>query len=232
MTQTAIYLRISEDRSGDQLGVTRQRQDCMQLCKDKGWAPVEYLDNDTSATSAKPRPQYERMLADIRGGQIGAVVVWDLDRLHRRPIELEAFMALADDKHLALATVSGDVDLSTAQGRLVARLKGSVAAHEGEHRRARQLRATRQLAERGVPNWDKAFGYDANRQPDPVTAPLVRQAYAAILAGSSLRDACAIFNDAEALTVNGHRWQPTTMSKFLRKARNAGCAPTGTFTGL
>jgi hypothetical protein len=27
--------------------------------------------------------------------------------------------------------VSGDVDLSTAQGRLVARLKGSVAAHEG-----------------------------------------------------------------------------------------------------
>lgn len=231
MTQTAIYLRISEDRSGDQLGVTRQRQDCMQLCKDKGWAPVEYLDNDTSATSAKPRPQYERMLADIRGGQIGAVVVWDLDRLHRRPIELEAFMALADDKHLALATVSGDVDLSTAQGRLVARLKGSVAAHEGEHRRARQLRATRQLAERGVPNWDKAFGYDANRQPDPVTAPLVRQAYAAILAGSSLRDACAIFNDAEALTVNGHRWQPTTMSKFLRKARNAGLRTYGHLYG-
>ena len=33
-------------------------------------------------------------------------------------------MALADEKHLALATVSGDVDLCTAQGRLVARLKG------------------------------------------------------------------------------------------------------------
>jgi DNA invertase Pin-like site-specific DNA recombinase len=87
------------------------------------------------------------------------VVVWDLDRLHRRPIELEAFMALADEKHLALPTVSDDVDLSTAQGRLVARLKGSVAAHEGEHRRAPQFRATRQLAERGVPNWHKAFGY-------------------------------------------------------------------------
>ena len=58
------------------------------------------------------------MLADIREGRIGAVVAWDLDRLHRRPIELEAFMALADEKQLALATVSGDVDLSTRAGPL------------------------------------------------------------------------------------------------------------------
>jgi DNA invertase Pin-like site-specific DNA recombinase len=219
----AVYLRISEDRSGEQLGVTRQREDCLALCQSKGWQPVEYLDNDTSATNGKPRRAYERMLADAREGRVGAVVVWDLDRLHRRPIELEAFMALADDKHLALATVSGDVDLSTAQGRLVARLKGSVAAHEGEHRKARQLRATRQLAERGVPNWTRAFGYLGDtRQPDPATAPLVKQAYAAVLAGASLGDVCRLFNDAGAMTVNGKPWTPTVVSKFLRKPRNAG----------
>jgi hypothetical protein len=149
--------------------------------------------------------------------------VWDLDRLHRRPIELESFMALADEKHLALATVSGDVDLSTAQGRLVARLKGSVAAHEGEHRKARQLRATRQLAERGVPNWTRAFGYLGDtRQPDPVTAPLVKRAYAAVLAGASLGDVCRLFNEAGAMTVNGKPWTPTVVSKFIRKPRNAG----------
>ncbi len=219
----AVYLRISEDRSGEQLGVTRQREDCLALCQSKGWTPVEYLDNDTSATNGKPRRAYERMLADAREGRVGAVVVWDLDRLHRRPIELEAFMSLADEKHLALGTVSGDVDLSTAQGRLVARLKGSVAAHEGEHRKARQLRATRQLAERGVPNWTRAFGYLGDtRQPDPVTAPLVKQAYAAVLAGASLGDVCRLFNEAGAITVNGKPWTPTVVSKFLRKPRNAG----------
>lgn len=218
----AIYLRISEDRSGEQLGVTRQRQDCLDLCQSKGWTPIEFLDNDTSATSGKPRRAYERMLADVRDGRLGAVVAWDLDRLHRRPIELERFMALADAHHLALATVSGDVDLSTAQGRLVARLKGSVAAHEGEHRKARQLRATRQLAERGVPNWTRAFGYDADRQPDPRTATLVREAYAAVLAGASLGDVCRLFNEAGAMTVNGKTWTPTVVSKFLRKPRNAG----------
>lgn len=217
-----MYLRISEDRSGEQLGVRRQREDCAKLCAEKGWQPVEYLDNDTSATLGKRRPAYERMLADIQDGRLGAVVAWDLDRLHRRPVELERFMEIADAHHLALATVSGDVDLSTAQGRLMARLKGSVAAHEGEHRKARQLRATRQLAERGVPNWHKAFGYDADRQPDPVTAPLVKQAYAAVLAGASLADVCRVFNDAGALTINGNQWTPDVVSVFLRKARNAG----------
>src|SRR6476469_7605504 len=110
----AVYLRISSDPSGQALGVSRQREDCVALCAAKGWEPVEYVDNDVSASSGRKRAAYERMLADIRDGRIGAVVAWDLDRLHRRPIELEAFMALADEKRLALATVSGDIDLSTA----------------------------------------------------------------------------------------------------------------------
>lgn len=219
-----MYLRISSDPSGEQLGVTRQREDCVKLFQPKGWTPVEYIDNDVSATKGKARPAYERMLADIRDGTIGAVVAWDLDRLHRRPIELESFMDLADQHHLALATVSGDVDLSTAQGRLVARLKGAVARHEVEHKVARQKRAARQKAEQGRPQWKRAFGYtdDGSRQPDPVTAPLVKEAYRVILAGASLGDICRIFNDAGAYGLNGKPWTPSTVSLFLRAPRNAG----------
>ncbi|MCH9729878.1 MAG: recombinase family protein [Actinomycetia bacterium] len=220
--KAAVYLRISSDPSGQQLGVTRQREDCLKLCADKGWRPVEYLDNDTSATTGK-RKHYERMLADIREGSINAVVCWDLDRLHRRPIELEAFMALADEKHVALASVSGDIDLGTAQGRLVARLKGSVAAHETEHKVARQRRAARQKAEQGRPQWTRAFGYLGDtRQPDPAIAPLVQQAYAAIIAGASLGDVCRMWNDAGAFTIHGNRWTQPQVSNYLRKPRNCG----------
>src|SRR6185295_19130271 len=98
--KAAVYLRMSSDPSGEQLGVARQREDCVRLCDAKGWEVAEYVDNDTSATHGKPRPAYEKMLAAIRDGQLGAVVAWDLDRLHRRPIELEAFMTLADEKRL------------------------------------------------------------------------------------------------------------------------------------
>jgi DNA invertase Pin-like site-specific DNA recombinase len=42
-----------------------------------------YVDNDNSAYSGKPRPQYRQMLDDIKSGLIRAVVVWHLDRVHR-----------------------------------------------------------------------------------------------------------------------------------------------------
>jgi DNA invertase Pin-like site-specific DNA recombinase len=55
-----------------------------------------------------------------------------LDCLHRQLRELEEFIVLCDKHHVSLATVTGDVDLSTGQGRLLARSWGAYAAHESE----------------------------------------------------------------------------------------------------
>src|SRR4051794_24669508 len=102
--KAAVYTRISQDRTGEALGVERQLEDGLKLCEARGWEPVEYRENDTSASKLGKRPIYRQMLEDIRTGAIGAVVAWDLDRLHRQPIELEEFMLLADTHKLALAT--------------------------------------------------------------------------------------------------------------------------------
>lgn len=230
--QAAIYLRISSDPTGQHLGVDRQREDCLRLAAAKGWTPVEYLDNDVSATNGKKRPAYARMLADIAEDRIDAIVAWDLDRLYRQPRELEDLIDLADGKRLALATATGDCDLSTDNGRLYARIKGAVGKAETERKAARQRRAARQKAEHGKPQWREAFGYLAYngtkeddkgvRELNPVTAPLVARAYAMILNGCSLGDICRLFNDAGASGLNGKPWTATTVSLFLRKARNAG----------
>lgn len=74
----AVYLRISSDPTGNALGVARQREDCQKLWASRGWLPIEYCDNDTSASSGKRRPAYQRMLTDIADVRVGAVVAWDL----------------------------------------------------------------------------------------------------------------------------------------------------------
>jgi site-specific DNA recombinase len=62
----AIYARISSDQVGEGLGVQRQTEDCRKLAADLGWqVGEEYVDNDFSAYSGKPRPAYLRMLADL-----------------------------------------------------------------------------------------------------------------------------------------------------------------------
>jgi site-specific DNA recombinase len=68
----AIYARISADVEGKSLGVQRQLEDCRKLAADRGW-PIgaEYVDNDVSAFSGKPRREYERMLTDLCSRVLG-----------------------------------------------------------------------------------------------------------------------------------------------------------------
>ncbi|HEY1127306.1 MAG TPA: recombinase family protein, partial [Actinomycetota bacterium] len=62
MDKAAVYLRISQDREAEGLGVDRQRDDCAKLLADRGWEGVEFVDNDVSATSRKKRPAWTAML--------------------------------------------------------------------------------------------------------------------------------------------------------------------------
>ena len=89
MTRAAIYLRISQDRTGEQAGIDRQRADCEKLATARGWTITGiYADNDVSAFSRKPRPEFERLVADIGAKEIDAVVCWATDRLYRRTTDL------------------------------------------------------------------------------------------------------------------------------------------------
>ena len=62
--RVAVYLRQLKDRDGNQLAVSRQRDECVKLCKAKGRTTTVYVDND-SATNGKVE-RTERELARLR----------------------------------------------------------------------------------------------------------------------------------------------------------------------
>ena len=176
--KTAIYLRQSLDRDENKLAIDRQREACLDLCRRKGWTDtVEYVDNDTSASAGR-RHDYDQMLTDIEAGAVGAVLCYRLDRLHRQPRELEHFIDLANRHRVALATVTGDTDQSTEEGRLVARIMGAVDRAEVEKKSARQKLAHRQRAKAGKPWMQRTFGYDTDtivpRRPRRSARPATR----------------------------------------------------------
>jgi site-specific DNA recombinase len=81
---------------------------------------------------------------------VDVVVAWDPDRLHRSPAELETFIVAVERVGVDVVTVqAGEWDLSTANGRLTARLLGSIARHESEHKSERVRRALQQRARSG-----------------------------------------------------------------------------------
>jgi len=224
----AVYARISSDTEGTAAGVTRQLEDCRKLAASLGW-PVggEYVDNDISAFSGKRRPSYERMLADLADGIVDAVLVYHLDRLTRKPIELEQFLAAVDQARVAdqVRFVQGDARLGSGDGLLMARVMGAVAANESASKSRRVRRKLEQVAAEGRPHGGniRPFGY-ANDRITVVAeeADVIRSLVARFLAGESARSLATWLDESGVPTVSGKPWNTTTLKAILASARIAG----------
>ncbi|MGZ6827716.1 MAG: recombinase family protein, partial [Mycobacteriales bacterium] len=126
--RAAIYARQSLDRTGEGAAVDRQVADCQAIADRRDWVVVETItDNDMSASTGKPRPGYQRLLSLMRSRSVDAVIVWHVDRLTRRLVDLEEVITICETTGVRLATVTGDLDLGTDTGRMLARILASVA---------------------------------------------------------------------------------------------------------
>jgi DNA invertase Pin-like site-specific DNA recombinase len=225
--RTAIYTRISMDKTGEKAGVTRQLEDCVALAASLKWGVVaHYDDNDISAYSGRRRPGFEDLLDGMKTGAVNAVICWDVTRLYRSMKDLERFIEIAEPAGISIKTVkAGELDLSTSAGRMVARILGSVARQESEHHGERRSRACMQKAGLGV--WETAnrpFGYggrvkcrDAEcgcggyhqigvpGQPLEPEAQAIRDAVADVLDGTSIRAIARRWNEAGLTTTAAGR---------------------------
>ena len=224
----AIYARISSDQDGTTLGVQRQLEDCRKLAADLGW-PVadEYVDNDVSAYSGKRRPQYERMLADLADGTRDAVLIYHVDRLTRRPIELEQFLDVltaAKVRHVRFVA-GGDLDIGNGDGLMVLRMLLAVAANESATKSRRVQRKMLQNAEAGLPHggYQRPFGYDTDKITVlPDEAHTIRTVAERYLAGESLRSLATWLDEQGVSTVSGKPWRTPTLRALLASGRIAG----------
>jgi site-specific DNA recombinase len=229
---TAIYLRVSSDRTGEELGVTRQREDARKLCQLRGWNVVEeFTDNDISAAGRRQRPGFEAMLKAVQEGRVRCVVAWDMSRITRNARDRIRLLEAGKKHGVTVAFVRGnDLDLGTPAGRLTADILGSVAQHEIEQKSDRQRRAVVQAVEQG--RWiggRRPFGYE----PDGVTVRLdeadaVIAGFDAVLAGVPLGRIAADWNARGLLTPQAKRdgtpstWAAQSIRPVFLNPRYAG----------
>lgn len=229
--RAAVYTRQSQDRKNTGLAVARQQEACEKLCADRGWSIVRHLsDNDVSASGRKVRPNYKVLLRLIDDRAVDVVVVWHVDRLVRRLADLEDVIERCEKAGVRLATVSGDVDLSTDAGRLVARILASVARGEVERKSARQRSAQAQAAKQGRRvGGRRPFGFEKDGVTIvPVEAAAIRSGYESVLCGVSLAGIARDWN-ARGLTPGQLRrdgrpstWRHDNVRAVLLNPRNAG----------
>ncbi|WP_162301578.1 recombinase family protein [Nesterenkonia muleiensis] len=228
VVQAAIYLRISQDRTGLRAGVQRQEADCLALAARLGVedAPV-FVDNDISAFDGRDRPGYQALINAVRRG-VTHIVVWHVDRLYRRPRELEDLLDLVEQYPVRIEAVrGGGFDLNTTEGRLMARQLVAIAAYESGHKSDRVKRANRRLAQQGRWHGPARYGYGPGGVLIPEQAAVIRQMADRFLAGESLRSIAMWLNHSKIPplgTKNGTSglWYPYTVRSVLASARISG----------
>ncbi len=217
---TALYLRISQDRMGLEIGVTRQRHDGRELAarRDLG-EPVEYSDNDLSALKGRHRPGYAALVDAIRAGLVKFVIVFHQSRIWRNRRERAEGIELFQRYGVTLICVRGsDIDFATASGRMWAGVMGEFDTGESELKAERNQAAASDRARQGQDNGGRVlYGYtrpivgmrivkdaDGNEIERPIYAPEILK------------------NDAEADNVRA--WFEAFLSgrKVSALARSAG----------
>jgi site-specific DNA recombinase len=213
-----IYLRVSQDKSGEGLAVERQELECRALAERNGWAIREvFTDNDISATTGKRRPAFEALLLSSPD----RVIVWHIDRLVRLSSELERVIAMRANVH---AVTAGHVDLSNPAGKAVAKTIVAWAQYEGEQKSLRQKAKGKQSAAQGKSWWGKytPFGFNADGTHHEVEAAALRRAYSDLLNGRPVSRLVDDLNAAGHRTNHGNAWTHVPLRTVLLNARNAG----------
>jgi site-specific DNA recombinase len=220
--RVALYCRISLDRHSTQVGIDRQRADCRAIAQIRlPMATItEYVDNDTSAYSRRPRPAYQAMLAE----RPDLIVAWNLDRLLRQPRDLEHLIDLG----IPIVTAQGDLDLTTHDGQLHARILAAVAKKSSDDTSRRVSRAAKDRAEAGNFHGGRYTPYGYVRAGagklavDPAAAEVVRDIARRVIDGEKLNTLMRIYPLPEGAPRMREAWRQILVGPIIRGRNSAG----------
>src|SRR5690348_15604364 len=129
-SRVAIYARVSTLNHGQDAGL--QTRELGQFAEARRWTIAgEYVDAGVSGTKDS-RPELNRLMADAHKRRFDVVLVWKLDRFRRSLRHLVNALAEFESLGIAFVSLSDNLDLSTASGRLMFNIIGAMAEFERE----------------------------------------------------------------------------------------------------
>lgn len=116
---------------------------------------VTWFEDIESGKTLK-RPAFEELQGAIFNGQVKTVVVWKLDRISRNLKDGITLLADWCERDIRVVSVTQQIDLSGAVGRMLASVMFGLAEIELEYRRERQAAGIKVAKKRGIYQGRKA----------------------------------------------------------------------------
>ncbi|MGC8520119.1 MAG: recombinase family protein [Steroidobacteraceae bacterium] len=175
--KAVVYVRQSSpSQVVTNLESQRRQYELVEKARGLGFAAIEVVDDDLgrSAAGTVARPGFERLLAEVCAGAVGAVLCLDASRLARNGRDWHHLLELCGLVEARVIDMDGIYDPCRPNDRLLLGLKGSMSEFELGILRARLVDAAQAKARRGELRINVPVGYVWHRESGPTFDPDVR----------------------------------------------------------
>jgi len=165
--KAVVYVRQStQSQVMTNLESRRRQYDLVDVARQRGFVDVEIIDDDLgrSASGTVARPGFDRLVAWLCAGKVGAVLCFDASRLARNGRDWHHLLELCGLVEARVIDLDGVYNPCRPNDRLLLGMKGSISEFELGVLRARMLDAARQKASRGELRISVPFGYIWHRE--------------------------------------------------------------------
>ena len=144
----------------------RRQYELVDEARRHGFRDVEVIDDDLgrSASGTVARPGFEKLVAWLCAGDVGAVLCFDASRLARNGRDWHHLLELCGLVEARVIDLDGVYNPCRPNDRLLLGMKGSISEFELGVLRARMLDAARSKARRGELRISVPIGYIWHRE--------------------------------------------------------------------
>jgi excisionase family DNA binding protein len=159
--QAIVYIRQSTaDQVANNLESQRRQYNLPERARQLGWSDVAVIDDDLGRSGGGiARPGFEKLLAAICEGRVGAVVSVEASRLARNGRDWHTLLEFCGLVGTLIVDEDGVYDPRHPNDRLLLGMKGTMSEMELSIFRQRSLEALKQKARRGELFMTVAIGY-------------------------------------------------------------------------
>lgn len=165
--KAVVYVRQStQSQVMTNLESQRRQYDLVNIARQHGFIDVEVIDDDLgrSASGTVARPGFDRLVAWLCAGKVGAVLCQDASRLARNGRDWHHLLELCGLVEARVVDHEGVYNPCQPNDRLLLGMKGSISEFELGVLRTRMLDAARSKARRGELRLSVPFGYIWHRE--------------------------------------------------------------------
>lgn len=129
-----LYIRVStEDQAREGFSLPEQEKRLRAMCEYKNYEVYDvYEERGISAKTGNYRPEFERLLQDVRDKKVNTIVVLKLDRLTRSVADWEKILTFLEENDAYLDCANDEINTTNANGKMISRILTSVSQQEIE----------------------------------------------------------------------------------------------------